>query len=453
MHEGAISSRLGLRGWPRVAEDIIVARDVLLAEYTRARYHVAHVSTLGAVRILREAKSRGLTVSAEVTPHHLLLTDASLLGYDTACKVNPPLRSDEDVAAVRAALADGTIDCIATDHAPHSSLEKDCELSQAAPGMIGLELCVPLLLSLVHDGTMSLARFVDALSHAPARMWGSPTPASARGPPPTLTSSTRTRRSSSTRPASAASRRTRRSRGARSRGASSPPWSTAASPSRTSRYRRNGMPDRAERAHLVLADGTVFPGEALGARGLAVGEAVFTTAMTGYEEVLTDPSYLGQVVTMTAPQIGNVGVNASDSEAVDGKPRVAGFVVRDASSLTSSWRAEEPLTDYLSRHGVVAITGVDTRTLTRHLRDKGAQNAALGTASVEELRRRAAGAPSMGGTGFGARRHAARGLHLRHGAGRVGDRADARGRAPRRRGRLRQRRRTSCAAWSTPAAA
>jgi len=150
-------------------------------------------------------------------------------------------------------------------------------------------------------------------------------------------------------------------------------------------------------AHLVLADGTVFPGEPLGARGVSVGEAVFTTAMTGYEEVLTDPSYLGQVVTMTAPQIGNVGLNAADSEAVDGRPRVAGFVVRDASPLVSSWRAEESLPAYLTRHGVVGISGVDTRALTRHLRDRGAQNAALGTAPVEELRRRAAEAPSMSG--------------------------------------------------------
>src|SRR6516165_8841949 len=109
MHEGATSTRLGLRGWPRVAEDIIVARDVLLAEATGARYHVAHVSTMGSVRILREAKSRGIAVTAEVTPHHLLLTDAALLGYDTACKVNPPLRTAEDLAALRAALADGTI--------------------------------------------------------------------------------------------------------------------------------------------------------------------------------------------------------------------------------------------------------------------------------------------------------------------------------------------------------
>ena len=152
-----------------------------------------------------------------------------------------------------------------------------------------------------------------------------------------------------------------------------------------------------ERAHLVLADGTVFTGMSLGARGVAVGEAVFTTGMTGYEEVLTDPSYFGQVVTMTSPQIGNVGINAADSEAVDGTPRVAGFVVRDASVVVSSWRAEESLQTYLVRHGVVGITGVDTRTLTRHLRDRGAQNAALGTAPVDELARRAAAAPSMAG--------------------------------------------------------
>jgi dihydroorotase len=176
MHEGAISAKLGLRGWPRVAEDIIVARDVLLAEYTRAKYHVAHVSTLGSVRILREAKSRGIAVTAEVTPHHLLLTDAALLGYDTACKVNPPLREDADLVALREALADGTIDCIATDHAPHSTLDKDCELTEAAPGMIGLELCVPLMLGLVEKGVLPLARVVDALTRAPAKIVGLPAP-------------------------------------------------------------------------------------------------------------------------------------------------------------------------------------------------------------------------------------------------------------------------------------
>src|SRR5687767_9387120 len=127
MHEGAVSTRLGLRGWPRVAEDIIVARDLLLTEAVGgARYHVAHISSMGAVRLVREAKSRGLPITAEVTPHHLTMTDQSVLGYDTFCKVNPPIRSEEDRAALIAALKDGSIDCIATDHAPHSVLEKDC---------------------------------------------------------------------------------------------------------------------------------------------------------------------------------------------------------------------------------------------------------------------------------------------------------------------------------------
>ncbi|MDP9152225.1 MAG: dihydroorotase [Myxococcota bacterium] len=172
MHEGAVATRLGLRGWPRVAEDIIVARDVLLAEYVGARYHVAHVSTMGAVRILREAKARGIAVTAEVTPHHLLLNHEALLGYDTACKVNPPLREPEDVEALRCALADGTIDCVATDHAPHGWLDKHVELAEAAPGMIGLELCLPLLLGLVRAGALPLARLVDALTRAPSRVAG-----------------------------------------------------------------------------------------------------------------------------------------------------------------------------------------------------------------------------------------------------------------------------------------
>jgi dihydroorotase len=186
MHEGAISTKLGLRGWPRVAEDIIVARDVLLAEYVRARYHVAHVSTVGAVRILREAKSRDIAVTAEVTPHHLLLTHEALLGYDTACKVNPPLREAHDVEALRRALADGTIDCVATDHAPHGVLDKNVELAEAAPGMIGLELCLPLLLGLVREGVLPLSRLVDALTAAPARIVGIPAPCLREGAPADL---------------------------------------------------------------------------------------------------------------------------------------------------------------------------------------------------------------------------------------------------------------------------
>jgi len=170
MHEGTVSTKLGLRGWPREAEDVIVARDLLLAERTGARYHVAHVSSMGAVRLLREAKSRGLRVSAEVTPHHLTLTDAALLGYDTACKVNPPLRSEEDCEALRIALADGTIDCVATDHAPHSTLEKDCELDAASVGINGLETAVPVLLGLVRERVISPLRFAEVMSAVPARL-------------------------------------------------------------------------------------------------------------------------------------------------------------------------------------------------------------------------------------------------------------------------------------------
>ncbi len=186
MHEGTVSTRLGLRGWPRVAEDIIVARDILLAEATGARYHVAHVSTEGSIRLLREAKSRGLPVTAEVTPHHLMLSDEAVLGYNTLCKVNPPLREPRDVDACRAALADGTIDAIATDHAPHSSLEKDCEFQEASPGLIGLELVVPVLLELVRAGTLGLSRFVAALTRAPADVIGIDAPSLRVGAPADL---------------------------------------------------------------------------------------------------------------------------------------------------------------------------------------------------------------------------------------------------------------------------
>jgi dihydroorotase len=170
MHEGEVSTRLGLGGWPRAAEDVIVARDLVLAEATSARYHVAHVSSMGAVRLLREAKSRGMSVTAEVTPHHLTLTHDALLGYNTACKVNPPLRELEDREALRQALKDGTIDCIATDHAPHSSLEKDCEFEAASPGMIGLEPAISVLLDLVREEFLTPLRLIEVMSTAPAKV-------------------------------------------------------------------------------------------------------------------------------------------------------------------------------------------------------------------------------------------------------------------------------------------
>jgi carbamoyl-phosphate synthase small subunit len=152
-----------------------------------------------------------------------------------------------------------------------------------------------------------------------------------------------------------------------------------------------------DQAWLVLADGTVFPGRPFGARGRTTGEVVFTTTMTGYQEVLTDPSFHGQLVTMTAPEIGNVGVNAADTESVDGKPRASGLIVRDVSPVASSWRSEQTLDAYLAHHGIVAISELDTRKLTRHLRDHGSQNGAIGTESPEALLRAARSAPDMTG--------------------------------------------------------
>ena len=139
MHEGEVSTRLGLTGWPAVAEEAIIARDVLLAEHVGSRLHVCHVSTAGSVEVLRQAKARGVRVTAEVTPHHLLLTDERAETYDPVFKVNPPLRTAADVAALRAALADGMIDVVATDHAPHAVEDKECEWAYARPGMLGLE--------------------------------------------------------------------------------------------------------------------------------------------------------------------------------------------------------------------------------------------------------------------------------------------------------------------------
>jgi dihydroorotase len=169
MHEGDRSARLGLAGWPAAAEEAIIARDVLLAGHVGARLHVCHVSTAGSVELLRWAKSRGVQVTAEVTPHHLLLTDECAEGYDPVFKVNPPLRTDEDVAAVVAGLADGTIDAVATDHAPHAVEDKESEWAQARPGMLGLEQALAVvLLTMVETGRLDWRGVADRMSVRPA---------------------------------------------------------------------------------------------------------------------------------------------------------------------------------------------------------------------------------------------------------------------------------------------
>jgi len=173
MHEGAVSAMLGLRGRPAVAEDIAVARDVLLAEYTGGTIHIAHVSTAGAVECIRQAKLRGVKVTAEATPHHLTLTDEAVIGFNTATKVNPPLRSTEHVEALIAGLKDGTIDAIATDHAPHAFEEKDMEFRYAPSGFSGLETALGVILnSFYHTGKFTLNEVIDRMSTTPAKILG-----------------------------------------------------------------------------------------------------------------------------------------------------------------------------------------------------------------------------------------------------------------------------------------
>lgn len=173
MHEGAVSAELGLTGWPSVAEESIIARDVLLAEHVDSRIHICHLSTKGSVEIVRWAKARGIKVTAEVTPHHLLLTDELVRSYDSVYKVNPPLRTADDVIALREALIDGTIDIVATDHAPHPIESKDCEWSAAAFGMLGLETAASIAQEILIDSGLSdWKRFAQVLSINPARIAG-----------------------------------------------------------------------------------------------------------------------------------------------------------------------------------------------------------------------------------------------------------------------------------------
>ncbi|MEY3254450.1 MAG: hypothetical protein RJA01_456 [Actinomycetota bacterium] len=171
MNEGEVSARLGLKGWPAVAEEAIIARDILLAEHVDSRLHICHLTTAGGVELVRQAKLRGVKVTAEVTPHHLLLTDEMATTYDATYKVNPPLRTENDVQALRKGLADGTIDIVATDHAPHPQEAKDCEWNAAAFGMLGLETAFSICyLAMVKSGLMKVADLSLRMSSTPAKI-------------------------------------------------------------------------------------------------------------------------------------------------------------------------------------------------------------------------------------------------------------------------------------------
>ena len=175
IHEGVVSTELGLRGIPAAAEEVMVAREIALAELTGSPIHIAHVSTVGAIRLIRSAKARGLRVTAEVTPHHLLLTEEAVRSFDTNTKMNPPLRSKADREALQEALADGTLDAVASDHAPHAPAEKEIEYDLAAFGIVGLETAVPLLLHhLVHGGILDLPTLIARFTVGPARILNLP---------------------------------------------------------------------------------------------------------------------------------------------------------------------------------------------------------------------------------------------------------------------------------------
>jgi dihydroorotase len=187
MHEGRVSLELGLKGIPAAAEEVMIFRDLELARLTGARLHVMHVSTRGSVALIRRAKARGLQVTAETAPHYFTLTDEAVRGYNTHAKVNPPLRTAADVVAIKEGLRDGTLDAIASDHAPHGPLEKEVEFSEAAFGLIGLETSLGLTLRLVHEGVLSLMQAIACMSANPARILGVPGGALAVGAPADVT--------------------------------------------------------------------------------------------------------------------------------------------------------------------------------------------------------------------------------------------------------------------------
>jgi dihydroorotase len=173
MNEGRVSARIGLPGWPAIAEEAIIARDILLAEHVQSRLHICHLTTAGGVELVRWAKKRGIQITAEVTPHHLLLTDDLVENYDPIYKVNPPLRTEKDVMALREGLAEGVIDIVATDHAPHPAEDKDCEWQAAAFGMVGLETALSVLVkTMIETKMMSWNDLIDRMSIAPARIAG-----------------------------------------------------------------------------------------------------------------------------------------------------------------------------------------------------------------------------------------------------------------------------------------
>ena len=362
VHEGAVCAELGFAPYPALAESAMVERDLSLAGYESRPLHLMHLSAKESVEALRHAHERGVKATAEVTPHHLVLTDEAVRSLDPNVKMNPPLRADDDRRALIDALRDGTIACVATDHAPHSREEKETPFEEAPFGVTGPRDVVRCAL---HPPRPDRARAAGDAARAHVRRAGTcARPAGAEG---------RGRRPCQPRPA----RPRTGVDGDRERLPLPLRQLLAARPEAARRRaedgrRRPGGPRMS--AFLALEDGTIFRGESVGAAGAAFGEAVFTTAMTGYQETVTDPSFAEQLICFTAPMVGNYGVAAGRAESTGAHAKAV--LMREARG--PEWTA------WLQEHGIVALTGIDTRSLVLRLRDGGAMRAVAAAGELDE---------------------------------------------------------------------
>ena len=374
VHEGRVAAELGFAGYPSVAESVAVERDLALAGYESGRVHVLHLSAAESVDALRRAREAGVAASGEATPHHLVLTDDAVRSLDPNVKMNPPLRAEQDRVALLEAVRDGTIEAIATDHAPHAAHEKEVPFEAAPFGVTGLETAFAVALHAPRRARPAAARDAARAHVGGSRADLRPRPAAGRSGRPGEPRPARPRAGVDGRRA-ALPLALRQLLAAR----------LDAEGSRADDARRRGGGVRM--SYLALADGTVWHGESVGAEGHALGEAVFTTGMSGYQEAVTDPSFEDQLICFTAPMVGNYGVAEERSESARAHARAV--LMREARG--PEW------TDWLRERGIVALTGIDTRSLVLHLRDAGSAPA-IAVASdlaVEEAIELAAQQPSM----------------------------------------------------------
>ncbi len=383
MHEGAVSARLGMAGIPSVSESTMVARDGALA-LLRGRPRALPASLLRRVGAGagRRQGGRALRVSGEVSPHHLTLTDDLVRTLDSRFKMNPPLRTEADRRALVEGLRSGVIDCVATDHAPHARHEKEVPFEQAPMGTTGLETAFAALYTeLVMPGELELATVVERMT-AGGALYGLPTPRIAVGEPANLCLVDLDARFEVGEDGYASRStnccfhgRTLHGRVVLTLAAGQSPtgarcWSRAPPRPRPARTRGDRSADDATPPPTSCSrTGPASTASACGADAAAVGEIVFTTSMSGYQEAMTDPSYAGQLITFTYPQIGNYGVSAEamESDRIHARAAImrAGVDRDDAPGAEAGWLT------WLTDAGIPAITDLDTRALVRHIRDRG----------------------------------------------------------------------------------